>query len=127
MPIQYLRDDAKRRIRLTVTDPVTVMDLIASVERQLAESTWHYGLLVDMRGQSEAAGSGDVRTFSSRVAELIAAHGPRGPIAVVARDASPIAGAQLHVLLGGKRESVEVFWDLADGQRWLDARMTGDA
>jgi hypothetical protein len=126
MPIQYVRDDIARRIRLTVTDPIAVVDLIASVERQLAEATWHYGLLVDMRSQSAAAGPGDIRAFSARVGELVATHGARGPIAVIARDASPIAGAELHLIYGGKRESVEVFWDLDDGQRWLD-RMMADA
>jgi hypothetical protein len=125
MPIHYVRDDVARRIKVTVIDPITVVDLIASVERQLAEDAWHYGLLVDMRAQAAAAGSGDIRTFSSRVGEMVAAHGPRGPIAVIARDAMPIAGAELHLMYGGKRESVEVFWDLDEGQRWLD-RMTGE-
>jgi hypothetical protein len=120
MPIHYVRDDVSRRIRVTVTDPITVIDLIASVERQLTEDTWHYGLLVDMRAQSAAPGSGDIRTFSARVGELVAAHGPRGPIAIIARDATPIAGAELHLIYGGRKESVEVFWDLDDGQRWLD-------
>jgi hypothetical protein len=79
-----------------------------------------------MRSQSAAAGPGDIRAFSARVGELVATHGARGPIAVIARDASPIAGAELHLIYGGKRESVEVFWDLDDGQRWLD-RMMADA
>jgi hypothetical protein len=105
---------------LTVTDPITVVDLIASVEQQLADAAWDYGLLVDMRAQFAPAAPGDIRSFSSRIGELVAAHGPRGPIAVVAKDATPIAGAQLHLIYGGKREAVEVFWDLDDGQRWLD-------
>jgi hypothetical protein len=120
MPIQYVRDDVARRIRLTVTDPIAVVDMIASVERQLAENTWHYGLVVDMRAQSAEAAPGDIRMFSSRVGEMVAANGPRGPIAIIARNASPIAGSQMHLVYGGKKESVEVFWDLDDGQRWLD-------
>jgi hypothetical protein len=30
MPIQYLLDDTKRRIRLTLIDPITVAHLLAS-------------------------------------------------------------------------------------------------
>jgi hypothetical protein len=123
MPIQYVRDDAKHRIRVTITDPFTVVDVIASVERQLADGAWHYGLVVDLRGQSAAAGAGDIQLFSSRVRELVAAHGPRGAIAIIARDATPIASSQMHVVFGEKTESIEVFWDLDDGQRWLDGQM----
>jgi hypothetical protein len=120
VPIQYARDDATQRIRLTLTDPFTAADAIASVERQLADSAWHDGLLVDMRAQSAPAGPGDVRSFSSRVGELVAAHGPRGPIAIVARDASPIASAQLHVVFAEKTESIEVFSTLRSSSRALD-------
>jgi hypothetical protein len=49
MPIQYLLDDTKRRIRLVLADPITVAELLASVERQLADGAWSYGTLVDAR------------------------------------------------------------------------------
>jgi hypothetical protein len=126
MPIQYTRDDAKRRIRLTLTNPITVADLIASVERQLASGGWPYGSLVEARAPFSPQSPRDMRAFSSRVSELVATHGQRGPIAIIAKDAGAVATAQIYVLFGGKTESVEVFWDLDDGQHWLDDRMTED-
>jgi hypothetical protein len=49
------------------------------------------------------------------VRELIAAHGPPGPVAVVVRESGPISSAQMDVF-GHKTESIEVFWDLDDAQ-----------
>ena len=122
MPLEYVRDDTRRRIRITLTDPVAVADLVASVERQLADRAWSYGLLVDGRGLSDRAKPTDVREFVSRVREQTAAHGPRGPVAFVARKSEVIGAAQIYNFLGGKTEFVEVFWDIDDAQRWLDER-----
>ena len=49
MPVQYARDDAKGRITLTVSDPLTLEERIAAVERQLADGAWRYGLIIDAR------------------------------------------------------------------------------
>jgi hypothetical protein len=127
MPIHYARDDVRRRIRITLTGPLTLADLIASVERQLAEGNWLDGLLVDARATFPAPPPSDMRLFASHVLKLIATHGPRGPIAVVARDGSAIASAQLYLFFGGKTESLEVFWDLDHAQQWLDEQMTRQA
>jgi hypothetical protein len=123
MPVQYERDDVRHRLRVTVTSPFTAADLIASVERQLAEGAWPYGLLVDSRAQVAALRPDDMRAFVSRVRELIAAHGPRGPIAIVARESGPITVTQRYIYLSERLEPIEVFWDLDDAQRWLDDRI----
>jgi hypothetical protein len=122
MPVQYERDDTNRRIRLTLTDPVTVDALIASVERQLADGAWRYGLLIDTRAPIDAPRPTDIRSVASHIGELVAAHGPRGPIAIVAKSVSAIGSAQLHAFFGRAIESIEVFWDIDDAKHWLDAR-----
>ena len=123
MPIQYVTDDASRRIRVTLTDPLTVAELIASVERQLADGAWRYGLLVDARGTFPAPRPVDMRSFAARIRELVATHGPRGPIAIVARESGAIIGAHMYVFLSGNTESIEVFWDVDDARQWLDGRI----
>jgi hypothetical protein len=120
MPVQYVRDDARRRIRVTITDPFTLADLVASVERQLADGAWRYGLLVDSRASYAGLGPVDTQSFVSSVRELIAAHGPRGPIAIAARESGSIATTQRYIFVSGKTEPIEVFWDIADAQQWLD-------
>jgi hypothetical protein len=123
MPIQYMCDDAEHRLRVTVTNPFTVADLIASVERQFADGAWRYGLLIDSRAPVAALKPEDMQSFLSRVRALIAAHGPRGPIAIVAREAGPITFTQRYIYLSDKMEPIEVFWDLDDAQQWLDERL----
>jgi hypothetical protein len=64
-----------------------------------------------------------MRAFVAGVRELIVAHGPRGPVAVVAREGGAISSAQMYNIFGGKTESIEVFWDLDDAEQWLDERL----
>jgi hypothetical protein len=126
MPLQYVRDDARRRIRITVTDPLLVADMICSVERQLSDRTWTYGLLVDLRAPIVPPTSSEMQSFATRVSELVAEHGRRGPIALIARDPRVVSPAQRlaftaqNTVIAGQTESIEVFWDVQDGQRWLD-------
>jgi hypothetical protein len=40
MPTQYERDDRRRLITVVVTNPYTVEDLFAVIDRQFAEGTW---------------------------------------------------------------------------------------
>jgi hypothetical protein len=123
MPIEYRRDDARHRIRITLTDPLTVAELIESVECQLSDGAWRYALLVDARATFPAPQPTDMRLFLSRVRELVAAHGARGPIAILARESGAISGAQMYIFFGGKMEDLEVFWDIDAARRWLDLRM----
>jgi hypothetical protein len=123
MPIQYQLDDINRRIRLTLTDPVTVADFLASVECQLANGAWSYGTLVDARIPFTAPRASDMREFVAGVRELIQTHGPRGPVAVVTRESGAISSSQMYNVFGGKTESIEVFWDLDDAQQWLDEKL----
>jgi hypothetical protein len=126
MPVQYLRDDAKRRLTLTVSDPLTVEERIAAVEHQLAEGAWRYGLIIDARRMAsftpQMAG---MQAAASRLAELVAAHGPRGPVALVSRQSSVIGASVMHNSLGVKTPGVQVFWDMDDAQRFLDRLNAG--
>ena len=122
MPIQYERDEAGRRIEVRLTEPLTVAELIASVERHLADGAWPSRLLVDARAVFAAAGPSDIRPFVAWVRELVAAHGPHGPIAIVAREPPAISGAQRYIFLSGNTESIEVFWDIDAARHWLDER-----
>jgi hypothetical protein len=45
MPIRYERDDAHRRVVVTVQGPFAQPDFLAIVERQQADQAWTYGIL----------------------------------------------------------------------------------
>jgi hypothetical protein len=122
VPVHYVRDDATRRITLTLTDPLTVTELITTAEHQLADGAWLYGLLVDARDAFVALRPILVRLFAADLREFVTAHGPPGPIAIVARKSGAIK-ANIYLVFGEKTESFEMFWDLDDARRWLDERM----
>jgi hypothetical protein len=121
--VHYVRDDATRRITLTLIDPLTVTELITAAEHQLADGAWLYGLLVDARDTFVALRPIHMRLFAASLREFLTAHGPRGPIAIVARESAALR-ANMYLVFGEKTESFEVFWDLDDAQEWLDERMT---
>ena len=122
MPFHYMRGDARRRIALTLTDPLTVIELVATAERQLADGAWQYALLVDARATFIALEPMNMLLFVSRLRELVAVKGPRGPVAVVTQKSAAVS-AQMYRFFGGKTESFEVFWDPEDAHQWLDERM----
>jgi hypothetical protein len=122
VPVHYVRDDATRRITLTLTDPLTVTELITTAEHQLSDGAWLYGLLVDARDTFVAFRPILMRLFAADLREFVTAHGPPGPIAIVATKSAAIK-ANIYLVFGEKTESFEVFWDLDDARQWLDERM----
>ena len=120
MPYQYARDDTARRIRITLTDPLTVAERIAAVEQQVADDAWRYATLIDARYLAAYEPKPtEMQAVVARVAELVAEYGPRGPVAIVSNRATVIAAGQLYNYFGGKRNAVEVFWDLDEARKFL--------
>jgi hypothetical protein len=121
MPVQYLRDDAKRRLTIVVSDPLTVEERIAAVEHQLAVGAWRYALIIDARNMASFTPQlTEMQAAASRLGELVAEHGPRGPVALVSRQSSVIGASAMHNSLGVKTPGVQVFWDMDDARNFLD-------
>ena len=121
MPYQYARDDTARRIRITLTDPLTVAERIAVAEQQVADGAWRYGTLIDARSLAlYTPNPAEMQAVVARVAELVAEYGPRGPVAIVSNRAAVISAGQMYSYYGGEKNAVEVFWDLEEARRFLD-------
>jgi len=123
MPTTYQRDDARRRINVELAGAVTVEDLLAIVDRQAAEQTWHYGLCYDARRIAKDAAStvDDVRRVLRHVVETSARHGARGSVAIVTDHPAEYAMMRMYSSLGAEqRLTAEVFRDPSDALRWLD-------
>ena len=129
MPFHYVREDSRRLVKVTVIDPFTLAEFVELTERQLAEGAWPFAMLVDGRGMVTPPQPADIRRFVACIREVIAANGPRGPIAFVAKESNVIGRAQMYSALGGRVESIEVFWHLDEARRWLDNQTAhgGDA
>jgi hypothetical protein len=77
MPIRYERDDASRRVVVTVEGPFAVADFLAVIERQRGDGSWTYGMLYDLRGMTGEPAIDDLRQFMSEAERTTQ---PRGPI-----------------------------------------------
>jgi hypothetical protein len=64
MPLEYNRDDGRRRITVISTGVVTLPDALAVIERQAADGAWSYGVLYDTRGSADAPTPADVHQLS---------------------------------------------------------------
>ena len=84
MPLEYLVDHARQRLTIIERDPVDVPDVLAWLERQVADGAWAYGTLDDFRLLTWNPTSQEVRRILRRIGTLSATHGPRGPVAIVA-------------------------------------------
>jgi hypothetical protein len=121
MPYHYARDDTARRIRITLTDPLTVAERIAAVEQQVADDAWRYATLIDARYLAVyTPNPTEMQAVVARVAEFVAEYGPRGPVAIVSKGANVIGAGHMYNHFGGKKNEVEVFWDLDEARKFLD-------
>jgi len=121
MPITYERDDLRRRIIVTLEGPLDVDEIVATIDRQASEGTWHYSRLYDAR-LHEAPTSAQIRALLGHVLERTRMHGPRGPVAVVTDHLAVYGMVRMYMSLGENDGTVEVFRDIAEAERWLTAR-----
>jgi hypothetical protein len=123
MALTYERDDAIRRIVITVTGPLLVADILAVVDRQAYEGVWNYACLDDRRGMTTGPSTADVAPIARYIRQLETARGPRGPVAVVGdRTGSVEVYWRLSKHLG---LPFEVFDNIGDAERWLAERGHG--
>jgi hypothetical protein len=116
MPFDYRRDDEQCIIRLTAVEPVGLLDVTLVLDRQLAEGTWRYGMLVDAR--RAILSRKDSQSLQEHIRKLAAEHGPHGPVALVTRlgEGTPQAYG-----IGSVRAGLpfDVFWDIEEAEKWL--------
>jgi hypothetical protein len=119
MPLdQQYRDDIRCRIGWKATNPLTLHEVMAQLDRQLAEGAWRYGVVVDLRMSILAPADRDA--LIARILALSGTHGAHGPVALVTNQPAGVANAQVFALRSKAANSVEVFWDIDEAQRWLD-------
>jgi hypothetical protein len=121
MPIAYVPDIARRRIRITLSEPVTLTEMTASVDRQCADGMWTFGVLLDLRLVRKPPSVANAQAFAAHIRAIAERHGPRGAVAMVAQDPVMLAGAQVYKHFSGKPDPhVEVFTSANDAEEWLD-------
>ena len=128
MPIVTTRDDERRRITVTVSDPWSAEEIAVSLEHQLTDRAWKYGTLYDVRGASVIPAEPDVLWLVKQAQQHIARHGARGSVAVLIEPG--ITGTQLQqyseYAAAQSRMLLRVFVDEAEANAWLDGTVIND-
>lgn len=121
MPIAYQRDDQRRLITLTVTEPCSVDDISSVIDRQAGE----YALLCDLRAMTDASTEADLRQIAERV-KMAGGGGERGPvgIAIRARPALFLLGL-MYTKLIKEFVTVEVLLTAVQIDAWLARNAPG--
>jgi hypothetical protein len=123
MPMTYERDDARRLITVTVTEPYTVEEICGAIDRQAAENTWDYAMLYDLRSGAHIATEADLQQLAVR-AKVAGGGRERGPVGLAIAAQFAIAAQSRWGLLYTEpiRQlvSVEVLLTAAQLDGWLD-------
>ena len=121
MPVQYERDDARRRVVITVDGPFQTSEILAVIARQHAENTWSYGMLYDLRRMTGQPTLADLLEVMDEAMSRGPAGRPRGPVALLATSPSLYEIAGKYAALGHATFMIHVFRDLDAAGQWLAA------
>jgi hypothetical protein len=119
MPIVYERDDRRRLITVTVTEPYSLDDIRGVIDRQAGEDTWWYAMLYDLRAVTDTSAEADLQQIADRV-QAVGDGRARGPvgIAIRPRPALFVAGMMYTKLTKGLM-TVEVLLTPKQIDAWL--------
>ena len=120
MPIHYVRDDATKRILVTTTGEIGLDDIVGIVDRQAKDRTWSYAMLYDARASASTPTMDEMRRLVLHIGTLTTAHGPRGPVAIVANGPLLEKAERVYASLGTLTGlNVRVFTTLVEADWWL--------
>jgi hypothetical protein len=119
MPIDYERDDGRRLITVTLTDPFSFDQLLGQTSRQWAEHTWEYAVLYDSRGTRQVTPASEFQQLLNHT-QVVGGGRPRGPVgvAILAQPEVFRHGLQLAQLPGPLRD-IEILLNDAQIEAWL--------
>jgi hypothetical protein len=120
-PLRYERDDARRRVVVTLEGVFQTSDMLTAIARQRAEDTWSYGMLYDLRRMTGHPSFADLREMMEQAASRRPSEAPRGPVAILVTDPALYRAACTYAALGRSRLTIQVFRDFDDADRSLAA------
>src|SRR3954463_9551324 len=119
MPIRYERDDRRRLITATFTEPYSVDEVLGIIDHQMADNAWEYATLHDMRAATHLSSVDEARRITARVQALSGGR-IRGPVGMVIsrtpeqlREGLRFAEAMKHI------GTLEVLLTKAQLEEWL--------
>jgi len=119
MPIEYQRDDRRRLITVTLTEPFAFEELLSQTDRQFVEQTWDYAVLYDARETSHINSPQEIQQIVDHT-RSVGKGEPRGPVgvAIPRRPDTLKSGLQL-VKVSGPLRDIEILLTEAQIEAWL--------
>ena len=122
MPYTYRRDDARRRLTITITGPLKIEEILESMDQQAADGRWNHAVLYNALARRGAAKTEGIRALVDHALSLSRAHGTRGPVAVVTNEPAQFGMGRVYGALidtpGGS--PFGVFMTVESAEKWLD-------
>ena len=123
MPIQYERDDIRRRIVITFPGEYEAADGMAAIEQHHAEGVWTYGVLYDLRSLKGSPNVADLKGYMERDSQPpVGERRARGPVAILTADPIVYGLACTYAALGRSTMAIQVFRDWTEADHWLVAQ-----
>jgi hypothetical protein len=119
MPIDYQRDDDRRLITITVTEPFSFEALLDQTDRQWAENTWGYAVLYDSRETMHTYPPSEIERLLSR-SQIVAGGRPRGPVGVAIPPRAEMFKSGLQLAKqGGPLRDIEILMNVEQIGAWI--------
>ena len=119
MPIAYERDDQRRLITVTVTEPYSADHILSVIDRQAGEDTWGHAMLYDLQGITNAWTEADLQRMADRV-KVAGGGRERGPVGIAIRARPELFLVFLvYATLTKELMTVEVLLTAAQIDAWL--------
>jgi hypothetical protein len=119
MPLDYAQDDVQRRVTVTPRGVVTIEESLELLRTQIAAEAWTYGTLYDARERTDSLTGPEVRRLKDFVESQSAAHGPIGPLAILAPASVTFGMGRMFEQISSDERQIAVFRDLETAQDWL--------
>jgi hypothetical protein len=119
MPIDYQRDDRRRLILVTLTDPFSFDELLGQTDRQWLEQTWAYAILYDARAIAHVTPAPGLQQLLDRT-HSVGGGRPRGPVGVAIPQRPEMFRCGLQLAkLSGRLGYLEVLLNEAQIEAWF--------
>jgi hypothetical protein len=123
MALEYLQDDARRRVVVQTGVQVAADDVIRLLDRQAASGAWAYDVLYDAREALSVPTLDDLVRVVRHIGLLTTRHGPRGPVAIVTTQAGLTKMTGVYAQLGELTAlRTSAFTTFDEAEQWLSAQ-----
>jgi hypothetical protein len=113
------RDDRRRLITVTLTEPFSFDELLSQTDRQWAEHTWEAAILYDGRTTWRVTPASEIQQLVDHT-HVVGGGRPRGPVGVVIPLRPELLRGGLPLAqLGGPRRDIEILLTEAQVEDWL--------